>query len=253
MLSPKSLIPAIPLFAISLLSKNQENYYSYSNHYSAGLIVPLIISFHNGLPLAKYYINRIFTVSSISFEYILVAFLVFGHLYFSSSPISRLFWSDKVWSYSWQAYLPTEREKMIKEAISKYIPKNRKIVVVSQNSVNWSELANRRTFLPFPLAVNEPYGVMNYSNRSIAGLLTFIFSGYKDPLILDYKYADFIVLDLKRPYFIVDKGCNWLFGKCTNIDLENKFNLSVSDARNNYRTIYENDGFVILAKRYENK
>lgn len=248
LISPAALIPAIPVLAISLLSKGQENYYSYANHYTAGLIVPLIISFHNGLPVARRFFCNIFGGTEYVFNRFLLAFLICGHVIFSPSPISRLFWSEKVWSYGWRSYVPTERVQMMKNAITKYIPADRSKLVVAQNTVNWAVLADRKTFLPFPLAVNQPYGVMDSSNRSLSGLLFFISSGYKEPLLLNHKFADFIVLDLKRPYFVLDKGCNWIFGKCTNKEVEDEFTMMVLKAKSKYETLYENDEFIILQK-----
>ena len=48
------------------------------------------------------------------FYVLLFGWILFGHIMMSPSPISRLFWSDKVWSYSWRAYVPTERDAMMK-------------------------------------------------------------------------------------------------------------------------------------------
>jgi len=68
----------------------------------------------------------------------------------SPSPISRLFWTDKVWSYSWQAYVPTQRDAMMKAAMERYIPADPQVSVMTQNTVNWSHLAHREVYLYFP-------------------------------------------------------------------------------------------------------
>ena len=280
LLRPSALIVALPLLMIAMLSR-LDNYYSYATHYTVGLIVPCIIAFRDGLPVAQ----RIFIsaatgltckftqlraslmpcilgthqcsniesiISSKSWERIftlgLVAWLLVGHWAFASSPISRLFWSDKVWSYSWRAYVPTEREAMMKAAMLRYIPADPDVSVSTQNTVNWYHLAHRKVYLPFPDGVGEPHKIMDWSNRSTTGLLEFIRTSYKPPSITHERYADYVVLDLQRPWFIVDRGCDWLYGACQNPEVAAKFLRLVDEARRHYDTVFERDGFMILRR-----
>ena len=280
LLRPGALIVALPLLMIAMLSR-LDNYYSYATHYTAGLIVPCIIAFRDGLPVAQRIFISVTTwlacrvtllrtslISSIlgtrertdtgsiapskSCERIftlgLFAWLLVGHWAFSSSPISRLFWSDKVWSYSWQAYVPTEREAMMKAAMLRYIPADPDVSVSTQNTVNWYHLAHRKVYLPFPLGVSEPHKIMDWSNRSTTGLLEFIRTGYKPPSITHERYADYVVLDLQRPWFIVDRGCDWLYGACQNPEMAAKFLRLVDETRRHYDTVFERDGFMILRR-----
>ena len=280
LLRPGALIVALPLLMIAMLSR-LDNYYSHATHYTAGLIVPCIVAFRDGLPVAQRILSLVTTwlacrvtllraslISSILgtrertdtgstapskacdrvFTLGLFAWLLVGHWAFASSPISRLFWSDKVWSYSWQAYVPTEREAMMKAAMLRYIPADPDVSVSTQNTVNWYHLAHRKVYLPFPDGVGEPHKIMDWSNRSTTGLLEFIRTGYKPPGITHERYADYVVLDLQRPWFIVDRGCDWLYGACQNPEMAAKFLRLVDETRRHYDTVFERDGFMILRR-----
>jgi len=59
------------------------------------------------------------------------------------------------------------------------------------------------------------------------------------------------VLDLKRPWFIIDIDCSWELKekKCKNKNMADQFNALTKKAMNSYETIFENDGFLILRKK----
>lgn len=276
LLRPATLIVALPLLMIAMLSR-LDNYYGYANHYTAGVIVPAVVAFRDGLPIARGYFaslvgwfmsklerhplpmpkfsiwNKLFrwTVPNEKqiFSMALFAWLLIGHWAFTSSPISRLFWSDKVWSYSWHAYVPTEREVMMKQAMLKYIPSDPDVSITTQNTVNWHHLAHRKVHLPFPLGVDSPHRVMDWSNRDLPGLLQYVRTGDMPATITHARYADYVVLDLKRPWFIVDKGCDWLYGACRNDEMVAKFLRMVDNTRQRYSTVFERDGFMILKRK----
>ena len=273
LLRPPALIVALPLLMIAMLSR-LDNYYGYANHYTAGVIVPVIVAFRDGLPVArrsfassvewvlskldrhpfpvpvfstwKKFFIWVETNASRIFFVVLLTWLLAGHWAFASSPISRLFWSAKVWSYSWQAYVPTEREAMMKEAMLKYIPADSDVSVTTQNTLNWYHLAHRKAYLQFPLFMDMPHKVIDWSNRDLAGLWQYVRTGDMPPVITTYRNADYVVHDLKRPWFIVDKGCDWLYGACRNGEMAAKFLHLVNETRHRYDTVYERDGFMIL-------
>ena len=266
LLRPAPLIVALPLLMIAMLSR-LPNYYDYATHYTAGVIVPAIVAFRDGLPVARKWFVRLWqwmqglfdrmTAVRIPaspwspekiFSVLLISWLIAGHWAFASSPISRLFWSDKVWSYSWHAYVPTQRTAMMKRAMLTYIPTDPDVSVTTQNTVNWGHLAHRKVYLPFPLGVTEPYPVMEWSNRSWQGLWRFIRTGYMPPAITHDRFADYVVLDLKRPYFIADKGCDWIYGKCRNKEMEKRFLDYVAYVCHHYDMLFEQDGFMILKR-----
>ena len=129
-----------------------------------------------------------------------------------------------------------------------YIPVNREVSVTTQNTVNWSHLAHRKVYLPFPLGIAEPHKVMDWSNRTWDGLGEFVKTEYKPPAIMHDRYADYVVLDLKRPYFLIDRGCAWIHGECWDKEMEKKFLGWVSYTRSLYETVFERDGFMILRR-----
>ena len=264
LLRPAALIVALPILMISMFSR-LENYYDYANHYTAGVIMPTIVAFRNGLPIAyKYfsavlewmqrvrcwwYLKRALVRKDLIFSWFLGFWLLIGHWAFASSPISRLFWSDKVWSYSWRSYWPTERTAMMKEAMLKYIPVGPEVSVSTQNTVDWYHLADRKMYWLFPMGIAEPQKVMDWSNRSLKGLWWFIRTGYRSPTITHNRFADYVVLDLKRPYFVLDRGCEWIYGECRDKGMERKFLGWLSYTRDHYDTVFEKDGFMILKRQ----
>ena len=247
LLSPGALIVAAPILLISMAS-HLSNHYDYATHYTAGLIVPVVVAFRDGFTFIQSRYLSIFSTQGPLYAIMLVI-LLGGHWAFASSPISRLFWSDKVWSYSWRAYVPTEREKTMKSAMLEFIPADSDISVSSQNTVNWGHLAHRKVYLPFPLGVILPHKVIDFSNRDLAGLWQFVRTGYKSGVITHDTYADYVVLDLKRPWFIVDAGCDWLYGVCKNEQKAAEFLDLVAFASQRYDTLYSIDGFMILKRR----
>lgn len=278
LLRPAYLIPTLPLLMVAMLSR-LENYYSYTNHYTAGLIVPVMFSFVHGLPVAERWwlswssslsqhagLTRysltvpVFNISigfvnneqrKRFFYALLCIWILIGHIMLSPSPISRLFWSDKVWSISWRAYVPTSRDAMMKTAMEKFIPADPKVSVAAQNTVNWAHLAHREVYLPFPAGVVEPHKTMDWSNRTLGGLWEFVRSGYMPPMITRNHYASYVVLDLKRPYFLLDQGCEWIYSECRNKEMERKFLEWVAYTRRFYDTVFEQDGFIIFRRRGE--
>ena len=184
-----------------------------------------------------------------AFYVLLAVWVLAGHVMLSPSPISRLFWSDKVRSFSWHAYVPTGREVMMKEAMLKYIPADPDVTVTTQNTVNWYHLAYRKVYLPFPLGVDKPHRVTDWSNRDLPGLWQYVRTGDMPPVITHDRYADYVVLDLRRPWFINDKGCDWLYGACGNNEMAAKFLRLVDETQQRYSTVFERDGFMILRRK----
>jgi uncharacterized membrane protein len=235
LLSPGPLIVALPILAVSLLSSYQ-GYYGLGHHYTAGLIAPMIIAFAGGLPRAITIWKRA-GFSAKWFTPILMIGLLFAHIALSPSPISRLFWSDKVWSYNYRAYIPTERDRIIKKAISDYIPAGSDIVVSIQNTLNLDSLMKRRQILLFPDGV---------SNEKLS---PFFSKGFQS---VDIEWrrvkADYVILDIKRPWFINDQGCKWLYSECTDKKMAAEYLEWISKSRKLMNVIFEKDGFLILSR-----
>ena len=253
---PLELIPALPILCISLLSR-LENYYAIGNHYTAGLIAPMVIAFLYGVPKALVFWKKIGFIKK-WFYPVLIFYMLVVHAMLSPSPISRLFWSNKVWSYGYEAYLPNNRDVMIKMALMRYIPSDSKISVSTQNSMNCSFLAHRKHYLLFPQGVLEAFSYPDLSGK----------------LDSNEVWADYLVLDLKRPWYIGDKGCCWKTGDnfilresevqslelsknpgfldwsaCADKEFRQKFLDIVIQSKKNFKLMYENDGFMILKRK----
>jgi len=266
LLKPAIIIPAIPMLAIAMLS-HLPNYYDHNTHYTAGLIIPVLFAFACGLPKAEQLSEKLFIKIDSKLQFLNAAFLLgdcdkrkrlfyvlllgwvlVGHIMLSPSPISRLFWSNKVWSHNWTAYIPTNRDKMIKVAIEKYVPTDSNVSVTTQNSLNYSHLAHRKVYLPFPLGIAEPQKIMDWSNRTWSGFWEFVRTGVRPQTFVNEKYADYVVLDLKRPLFLGDQGCGWIYGECRNKNMEEQFYIWVAHIQQTYILVFDLDGFMIFRR-----
>ncbi len=233
--SYRPLLVAAPILFVSLLSQN-PNYYGLGHHYTAGLIAPFIFSFIYGLEKVASFFCKTERRGSVFFVVFILGLLM-SNIVLSPSPIGRLFWSEKIWNYNYNAYLLTDRTAMIKQAIDETIPSDESISVSVQNTLNFETLALRDCFLVFP----QGLGVLSYqndynrcNNEKNGG----------DGLIM----ADYVVLDIKRPWFLLDKGCDWLYGKCTDNKLAKEYLEWVEKTRKIMQVVFERDGFIILQR-----
>jgi len=208
---PKYLIPAMPIFLIGILSLN-KNYFDYNNHYLAATSIPLLIALNN-------FISNSLYKNGIKI-YVVVCSLC-GLIYLGSTPISRLFWNDKISEYSWRAYIPSERKLEISKLLIKHIPRDTAIAVSTQNNISTSELSSRNYYYLFPQGVK-----------------------FDDSLSSNTKIADYVILDTKIPLFINADGCSWYFGKCHDEVIVNKYFDYISRLTN-YELILNFDGFMI--------
>jgi uncharacterized membrane protein len=240
LLRPGPLLVAIPIVAISLLSR-LPNYYGIGHHYTAGLLAPMIFAFIGGLPRARK-ISEKMRLPSKWFVPMLITGLLAVHIALAPSPIGRLFWSSKIWSYHFEAYLPTARSAMIKNAIRENIPLGSAAIAV-QNTLNWAPLAERYDYFVFP------EGVTNHVIRPTE------LSGTSWPLVVEWRpiLADYVLLDSKRPWFLFDQGCEWVYGKCSNQAAATEYLEWVTRVRQLMEVIFEEDGFVILHRRQVSK
>lgn len=253
LLAPLFLIPALPLLAIAMLS-HLSNYYDYNTHYTAGLIVPLMLAFIHGRPRAEnLWMALTRKVGLIHpeafFTPLLLGWILAGHVVLSPSPISRLFWSAKVWGYNWRSYVPTDRETMMKAAMAQYIPADSRVSVSAQNTVNWYYLAHRQCYVPFPQGVDAANPIVDTYGQTFHGFWRDIMSGRKPMQKLVEKSADFVVIDIHRPWFWGDKGCDWLYGTCRNLKVADKFIQMVDSTQRHYVSIFSRDGFMIFRRR----
>ena len=248
LIRPAALIVAAPLILIPLLSHSKDHY-DYANHYTVGVIIPVIVAFNDGLPIAKKWFKRNFGISEHLFSIFLIIWLVFAHWYLTPSPISRLFWSQKIWSITWEAYFPSNRTDMIKNALLTHIPTGNMVSISSQNNLNWGYLANRENYFSFPLGVETPQRITDFSNRNFSGLWAYFRYGTPPSNLSHNVYADYVVIDLKRPLFLIDQGCDWVYGQCNNKKIQDKFLEHVNYCDQHYETLFSQDGFKIYKRR----
>jgi uncharacterized membrane protein len=245
LLKPGYLVVALPILAISLLSQFQSSY-ALQNQYTAGLIAPLIMAFAEGLPRAKQIWSRLPFKKTLFSKLVLTGLLI-CHFIFAPSPFGYTFWyKERSW-YHVHSYLPSARDTMIKNALLNHIPPDADIAVSTQNSLNWGHLANRKYYFPFPLGVFQPHRDIRGADRSLSGLWDFIRTGKPNPPAIDETMADFTILDLKRPWYIIDKGCPYEI--CQN-DQEPaiKFFDLVRQAKDTLEVVFEKDEFLILKR-----
>jgi len=253
-LRPSAIIVAIPPLLISLLSSFQNNY-GYGNHYTAGIIIPLIVSFADGLPVANKILLKCVPINFLRavkcknyyFNFSVIFIIFFNHILFGMSPVSRLFILNKTPAFGWSSYVVNSRSEMIKDALIKYIPSDRKVFVSSQNSLNWHLLSTRVRCLPFPMGVIGPYDRVDWGKQTFSEFVSFLAnSGQVSHLATNPEYADYVVIDLKRPYFLGDIGCEWAYGECQNQKIKETFLDSVKFAISKGVVIFQNDGFIII-------
>ena len=246
LLRPRYIFVAIPVFGPSLLSQ-EPNHSGFMNHYTAGLIAPLVMGFSEGLPDAKRLWKKV-GLNINAFLPVLIAGLVVCHILSSPSPIGRKFWLPLGWHYHFTAYEHTDREIMIKNAISHHIPSDKNLMVSTQNSLNWGPLAHRNAYNAFPNGVAWPHLTIEDSDRTISGLAEFIKTGKNKLAKAKVHWADYIVIDLKRPWYIVDQDCDWYEGKCRDQGFVEKFMSFIEQIRKSHAVIFENDGFMIFKR-----
>ncbi len=244
-LRPVYLIPALPLLAISLLADG--SYDNIEHHYTAGLIAPAIFSFLKG----KETVTPLIEATRIPkrwFYTALITVLLGAHIIYSPSPLSTRFWGTPGFPYHHSAYFSSDRDQWIKEAIKEHIPNNPKVIVATQNSLNWGHLAHRKLYVGFPKSVFEPSHHPEWSEGSLNSFWRFIKTGGKTYSKAKGFKAEFIVLDLKRPWYIVDRGCLLIDGKCKNLEFSKNFLGLVDRVRQSFKMLFEKDGFMIFKR-----
>ena len=250
LLRPGILWITIPILAHSLLS-SEPIHYGFTYHYTAGLIIPNIIAFSEGLPKAKKLWERL-RLKKVWFDPILCSGLLICHILLSPSPIGRKFYSPNSWNYHYSTYLPSDRDRLIKEALKTHISSDPNKIVSVQNSINFHYLMERKVFRIFPdgAADKSKYYTQRLTFRQ---LIEFMRTGKTHRIHIENKFADYVVLDLKRPWFNGDQACEWVSGKCKGgTGFENSFMELIEKTKKNFEVIFKQDEFIIL-QRLNNK
>jgi uncharacterized membrane protein len=250
-LKPGILLVSLPILAGSLFFQI-EVYHGFTHHYTAGLIAPLIIAFAEGLPLARNYWGKL-RFPTRGFIPVVIFGLLLCHIVISPSPIGRKFYQQKSWFHNSNVYIFQERSQWIKSEIERLIPSDEKVILSIQNTMNWGYLAQRQDVFIFPHGATKPT-IIKSNGKDWAGLLEYVQRGEIQKYPQKKMWADYVILDLKRPWFIGDRGCHWITGKCENGKLfENEFLSLVGRTKELFSIIYENDGFMIMKRRVNEK
>lgn len=244
LLASRPLLVALPTLFLSLLA-TRPDYYSITNHYTAGLVAPAVMSFAMALRItagmAWLRRTRLDRLAGL-----LAAVLVGAHVLLSPSPLSVGFWLRG----GPAVYFPSERDTRIIRTLEARLPDSDDVPVVSQNSLNWGKASGRFFHNSFPLAVFEPHRAQDMRGATLAQLARFVATGEKPAFPVTERLAEYIVLDLKRPWFVVDKGCEWRNGACRDPAMAERFLLDVEAARALFDTVVEDDGFLLLKRRH---
>ncbi len=246
LLRPKLLLPALPTIALSLLSTN-PSYYGWANHYTAGAAGVLFFAFCQVLGPVRV-LARQSGAGAGRVVFAVMGWLVIAHVMLAPSPVSRLFWTTDSFAFSGEAYEPTARDAAILGEILKTVPQDPRVAVVSQNTLNWGALAERLDYNSFPLGVFESHPVRDLSGATWADFWTFVRTRQTPNLPVRSWQAQYVLLDLTRPWFVLDRGCEFIQGACRDEDVAREFNVFVIRARQQFETLYDQGGFLILRR-----
>ena len=235
LLAPMAAAPALPSLLMSLLSHN-PNHVLLVHQYTAGVTPALLCAF--AAAVTRPGRRPAFAAGALTAA--LLASLALMVLR-GPSPLSRPFWSDWSWSYQSAAYLPSPRDAWIRRMINTHVPANPEIAVASQNDLVTTRLTNRRHLFAFPEGVFEPSLQPGWTAAAAAGGTDY---GRSDVGIL----VDFVVLDLHRPWFKNDKGCDWYGGRCRSEGSAEGIEAMMAQVRDRWLVVFETDGLVILRR-----
>ena len=105
----------------------------------------------------------------------------------------------------------------------------------------------------FPDGSTKSTPIIDSEIKTWSGFWEYIKNNDYHKISHEFKLADYVILDLKKPWFINDKGCRWVGTKCTESKIfEEKFLHHVNMAKKVFDTVYDKDQFLIL-KRSSNR
>ena len=242
---PKLLLPALPALLLPLLS-SQPGDSGWTSHYTAGAAGALFFAFCEVLGPVRILARQ--SGSGVrQFGLVLFAALGLGHFLLAPSPVSRLFLLTDNFAFSMEAYEPTARDAAILAEILKAVPRDPDVPVVSQNTLNWGALAERLDYDSFPLGVFTPHPVRDLSGATLADFWKFVRTGQTDLPVRTWQ-AQYVLLDLTRPWFVRDQGCAFHNGACQDKDVADAFTHDVDKAKAQLQTVYDEGGFLILRR-----
>ncbi|MCK5381900.1 MAG: DUF2079 domain-containing protein, partial [Candidatus Latescibacteria bacterium] len=155
LIHPAALLPSLPHFAISILSRTPAHT-SVCGHYTASVIPGLFVAALFGLRglrrFGQVWVDRALVLMlTVSLYYNVIQ---------SPSPISLKFWVVDNW-YNKESYVVLNRDRELVRLMRAHIPKDPDAGVCTQNTLNHAWLAHRRTIRLFPDLRGVDYVVLD--------------------------------------------------------------------------------------------
>lgn len=146
LLSPLSLVPALPTLGISLLSSD-VSHTSIHSQYSSSAVGPIFVALLD--VMARPLTARVSWLSPTRLVRGLVVLSFFVTVALGPTPLSVNFWKQ-AWGGHWHytQYVPDRQAALDRAA--RLIPSDPDVAVVSQNDVNSAHLAHRYAYFAFP-------------------------------------------------------------------------------------------------------
>ena len=157
-------------------------------------------------------------------NFILIFVFIF-HVLISPSPVSKLFWSNKIEKYGFPIYMKKPEYKKLSEFLETI--KDDQIIVAQNNLIN-AKIIMQNKMLVFPQGILESAIVPIYEKNIIS-------KTYKTKNI----FADYLILDSSREKFIKDRSCMKIYQKCNNFHISNKYDEIKKGLPKNFKIIYE--------------
>jgi len=237
---PLILLPALPIILITLLSRNPNHAYL-GHHHSIGIFPPLFFAtalvIGEMVPARRDFWSRAVLCGS-------VAVLVL----MGPAPISRLFVFSSGLNYGASSYVPTTRDRWVGATIAAHIPVGPGVVVSTQNTVFVPHLGRAELLVAFPEGVDVPTTTVATKGISLWQLVRDAIQGgvRRGP---QHRFADWVILDLKRPWFVLDEGCAWVGNACTDQTMAETFNSHVRGLDRTFDQVVNADGLLIYRRR----
>lgn len=220
----KYLIFFFPIFFVSFVSPDL-NHSGYGHHYYATIVSPSIYAIYD---LMK---NDKFTIIN---NRLILIFVFLFHILISPSPISRLFWSNKIEKYGYPIYIKKIEYKKLSEFLETI--KNDQIIIAQNNLIN-AKIIMQNKMLVFPQGILETAKVPIYEKNIIS-------KTYKTKNI----FANYVILDNSREKFIKDRSCIKIYKNCNNLYISNKYDEIKKKLHEKFKIIYEINGIKVYER-----
>lgn len=227
LLRPLTVLPALPIIGISLLSHNFHHYYL-GHQYTVAVTATLLVAAAQALTAWSH-------TAQLRWIAAMLAATVLSQVAFGPSPMSRLFWSKNIFIYHWTAYRLDDHDLQLKKAIEELIPDDDGIAVSMQSAINTDRLTNRSLAFAFPQGVFTP---------------AVIAAGRKGHAPSQTVSADFVVLDRRRPLSFSDEICPYDRKViCRDEKFVARFEDMLKRVKADFTVLYDNDGAIIAKRR----